>query len=241
MSNQITTKIIQDSTSIANWTIPIQKWAIWQDDIDQHATPDVCFIDANSRRKLSRFAKMALKVAHDCSDDVPQAHFVFASQHGDIVRTTEMLLDLARQEELSPTVFSMSVLNACAGMYSIAKQDHSPSTAISAGPSSFGYGLLEGAFHYLNHPDIPVIYVYVDEVPPSIYGLNTHSPSGAHAIGILIANRSEKTLCCQMSASTQVGTSSIPQSTAFIDGLVHQQSAHWESEGVRWDWAYSES
>jgi len=104
MSNQITTKIIQDSTSIANWTIPIQKWAIWQDDIDQHATPDVSFIDANSRRKLSRFAKMALKVAHDCSDDVPQAHFVFASQHGDIVRTTEMLLDLARQEELSPTI-----------------------------------------------------------------------------------------------------------------------------------------
>lgn len=241
MSDQITTTKMQDSTALAKWIIPIRKWAIWQDGVDEHTTPDVGFIDANSRRKLSRFAKMALKVAHDCSDDVPQAHFVFASQHGDVVRTTKMLFDLARQEELSPTVFSMSVLNACAGMYSIAKRDHSPSIAISAGASSFGYGLLEGAFHHLNHPDTPVIYVYVDETPPALYGVNQHTPTGAHAIGLLIANHAERTVGCQMTAAVTDALSSEAQSIAFMDGLTNHQNMHWEGDGMRWDWTYSES
>jgi len=240
MSDQITTKNTQVSTELAKWTIPIRKWAIWQDGVDQHTTPDVSFIDANSRRKLSRFAKMALKVAHDCSDDVPQAHFVFASQHGDIVRTTGMLFDLARQEELSPTVFSMSVLNACAGMYSIAKRDHSPSIAVSAGASSFGYGLLEGAFHHLNHPDTPVIYVYVDETPPSIYGDTARMLTSAHAIGVLIADHATVNVSCQMTASASDSVTTTAQSVSFMDGLLNHHNAHWEGEGMRWDWTYSE-
>lgn len=221
------------------WCLPISRWSIWKvDDLD-NSSPNVDFIDANARRKLSKFAKMGLKVAHDCALEVAQARFVFASQHGDLKRATDMLFNLAQNEELSPTTFSMSVLNACAGMYSIAKQDKSPSIAISAGESSFGYGLLEAALQHANHPETPVIYVYVDEVPPIICGVNESPLSHSHAIGLLIANDATAQMMCAISDSKQV-LHAETQSESFMHSLLNQTNHAWDDGDKRWDWIYSE-
>lgn len=221
------------------WTLPISRWSIWQmSDLD-NSSPNVDFIDANARRKLSKFAKMGLKVAHDCTDNVPQARFVFASQHGDLKRATDMLFNLALNEELSPTTFSMSVLNACAGMYSIAKQDRSPSIAISAGASSFGYGLLEAALQYANTPETPVIYVYVDEVPPIVCAVNESPLSNSHAVGLLISNDATVQMRCAISDTLHVPHAET-QSESFMHSLLNKKNHAWDDGEKRWGWIYSE-
>ena len=215
------------------------RWSLWQESKHDRGSPDVSFIDANSRRKLSRFAKMALKVTHDCTFDVPKARFVFASQYGDITRTTKMLSDLANKEELSPMAFSMSVLNSCAGVYSIAKQDCSPTTAISAGISSFGYGLLEASLQFKNNPEAPVIYVYVDEAPPSVCEVQRSELLISRAICILISEKPGINISCQISDADN-SSSGLVQSKSFVNCLMDKESCFWEGEGRRWSWNYNE-
>lgn len=48
---------------------------------------------------------------------------VFASRHGELARSADLLKAIARDEDLSPTVFGLSVLNATAGLYAMACQD----------------------------------------------------------------------------------------------------------------------
>lgn len=230
----------QPSTHLsATWRLPISKWSVWHDNALENTSPNVDFIDANARRKLSKFAKMALKVANDCAVGISQARFVFASQHGDLKRATDMLFNLALKEELSPTVFSMSVLNATAGMYSIAKQDHSPSIAVSAGIASFGYGLLEAALQHANNPEIPVIFVYADEAPPAICEVQQSAHCNSHAVGVLISSCASIELSCTLSGNENA-PSSVSQSEAFVHALLNKTNNDWSGDGQRWDWVYSE-
>jgi len=46
---------------------------------------------------------------------------------------------------LSPTLFSLSVHNSVAGLFSIARGDRGAATAMAAGLDSLGLSILEGA------------------------------------------------------------------------------------------------
>ncbi|MEY2840859.1 MAG: hypothetical protein RJB60_3158, partial [Pseudomonadota bacterium] len=48
---------------------------------------------------------------------------VFASRYGDATRSLAMLGDLVNQQALSPSSFALSVHNAVAAIYSIARGD----------------------------------------------------------------------------------------------------------------------
>lgn len=131
-----------------NWLAPIARWAVWDSAAQQNSAPTVAelgFIEPMLRRRLSPLAKMSLKVAHDCTHDLPAVHFIYASRHDELNRTSAMLDELASGESLSPTAFSLSVLNASAGLFSILRHDKTPASAISAATESFGYGLLEAS------------------------------------------------------------------------------------------------
>ena len=71
-----------------SWIAPVNRWSVWQQDEDGKNLPDIAFVDASLRRRLSLFARMALKVAHDCAGDRIGVRIVFASRHGDLGRTT---------------------------------------------------------------------------------------------------------------------------------------------------------
>ena len=107
--------------------------------------PEVNQLPALLRRRLDRLGRMALHTAWPCLEGLDAAAFVFASRHGSLRRTLELLGALAHREPLSPTVFSVSVHNGTAGLYAIARSDHSPATAIGAGRDTLSMGLLEGA------------------------------------------------------------------------------------------------
>lgn len=99
--------------------------------------PALSEMPAMQRRRLERLGRMALQVAWRCQPDYGETTpMVFASRHGDIARTFEMLGGLARGEPLSPTHFGLSTHNAIAAQYSIARTLTGNYLAVSAGPES---------------------------------------------------------------------------------------------------------
>lgn len=217
------------------WSVPVARWSVWQDEDCTKSVPDVSFVDAALRRRLGFLAKMFLKVANDCAHDIPGTRLVYASRHGDLARTTCMLIDLADEQMLSPTAFSMSVPNAAAGIYSILKHDSSPSSVVSAAESSFGFGLLEASLQLAANPDSPVLFIYVDEPAPAIYGIVSGDVVAPHAIGILLTNGAASEINCQMEC-TATATSAISQSHSFLQCLGGGEAAVWHGEGRTWSW-----
>ncbi len=99
--------------------------------------PALAEMPAMQRRRLEKLGRMALQVAWQCQPEAdPRTPMVFASRHGDISRTFDMLGTLARDEPLSPTHFGLSTHNAIAAQYSIARGLTGNYLAVSAGAES---------------------------------------------------------------------------------------------------------
>lgn len=150
--------------------------------------PALDFIEASQRRRLSPLSKMCLQVMHACAESVQGFHIVYASRHGELDRTTDLLLQMAQGEQVSPTGFSLAVLNATAGLYSIARGVVTPISAVSAGAQTFSMGLLEASLQ-AQSAGVPVLYVYADAPVPAIYGAAhavTPDTPVAHALGMVL-------------------------------------------------------
>ncbi|MFJ3045528.1 beta-ketoacyl synthase chain length factor [Herbaspirillum chlorophenolicum] len=96
------------------------------------------------RRRASLAGKFALEAAYAAlpldDDDLP---VVFASRHGECARSVELLQELAAGTPLSPTSFSLSVHNANAGLFSIARHARGNGIAVSAGQSTVEHAVIE--------------------------------------------------------------------------------------------------
>lgn len=199
--------------------------------------PDVSFVDPMLRRRLSPLAKMMLRVAKDCAHEVRDARLVFASRHGELTRTTTMLEQLAVSEELSPTLFSMSVLNASAGLFSILQKNTAAATAISAGRASFGYGLLEACAQLAANPTQPVLFVYADEPAPAVYEVVEPGNNRPQALGLLLESSAKARIACSF-ATVGGPPSDETQSQAFLRCL-EGGAAEWRETGRTWRWERS--
>ena len=222
----------------SDWRIPVARWAVWDASTDEQGVPtarDLAFVDPMLRRRLSLQAKMALWVSHGCMPMQGDVRMVYASRHGELNRSTVMLEALAAGEDVSPTAFSMSVFNASIGLFSILQRNTAASTAISAGASSFGYGLLEACMQLAQDPAWPVLLVYADEPLPVVYGTVQADHQAAHAVGLLLqAGAPTQVSCSQMHGGENF--SSEPQSRAFVRCLETGRS-RWDGEGVCWTWS----
>ena len=227
---------LQTDNDRPSWTAPVIRWVAWDAHPQRHGAPassELGFIDPLLRRRLSPMARISLKVAHDCVHDLGSVRMVYASRHGELGRTTEMLRDLAVGESVSPTAFSMSVLNASAGLFSIARQDRSASTAVSAGEESFGFGLLEACLQLASKPDEPVLLVYADEPVPDVYG--EADADCAHALGLLLGKEATTAISWSYAESGgEAGGES--QSRAFLRCLQHDAAASWRGAHKTWTW-----
>jgi hypothetical protein len=70
---------------------------------------------------------------------------VFASRHGDVARSMDLLGALASDQPLSPTGFGLSVHNAIAALYSIARGHRGNYLALAAGQATVEAACLEAA------------------------------------------------------------------------------------------------
>ncbi len=185
-------------TKCPRWTAPVARWSVWKSGAEhgQESAPDVGFIEPMLRRRLSSLARMSLRVAHDCAHDKPDLRVVYASRHGELARTTTMLDDLAIGETLSPTAFSLSVLNASAGLFSILQRSQAPVTAVSTAAASVGYGLLEACLQLASQPSLPVLLVDADEPVPEVYGPLGDDEGLPHALAVLLEAGAETRIEC---------------------------------------------
>jgi hypothetical protein len=220
------------------WTIPVARWSSWPDAATA-ATLDIAFVEPIIRRRLSSLSKMAIKVAHDCAAEYGEVRVVFASRHGELRRTTDILDDLAADQPVSPTAFSLSVLNAMTGIFGIACDNGAPATAISAGAEALGYALLEAYAQHCADLATPVLVVYADEPADARYGVIRHEVTGG-ALALLIDAGAGAQLECTTSATAGACASgSFPtQSEALLHGLTARTSAAWQGLGRRWQWTF---
>ena len=173
------TETVSDFSSVEQMT------DIVADLLDRATTPQVKDLPMMLRRRLSRFGRMAMRVAVDtqATDDV---RLVFSSRFGDAAQTAGLLEDLSKQQPVSPAVFSMLVHNALAGVFCIHNKNRHPHTAIAAGQESFCAGLLEAGLMLEEDPSTPVLLLYCDEPLPEIYQGHGESTTPSVALALLL-------------------------------------------------------
>lgn len=217
--------------------VPLARWACWPapGDAAAQVTPRADFLEPAMRRRVSALARSALQVAHDCAGHLPSVRIVFASRHGELGRTTQMLLELAEGQELSPMAFSMSVLNAVAGVYSIATQDRAPATAVSAAEGTFGMALLEAGMQWADDPGSPVLLLYADEPASPVYGPVDGDLAGPLALALLLDAQATEGLFIDM-ADRRGTASTAAQPEAFLPCLLGPEATHWTDGRQGWTW-----
>jgi hypothetical protein len=202
------------------------------------------------RRRLSTLSRAALKVAHDCAADRAQVRIVFASRHGELRRTTNILRDINAGLPVSPTSFSLSVLNAMTGIFGITRGDRAAASALSAGAETLGYALLEAHAQYTIDSSKPVLLVYADEPADPAYGPIEEEVHGG-ALAILLDGPAAGYLSCsRKSVAATGGGTKLPDAFSDVYFASQSQAVHhclrehtatrWRNESSEWEWAWHE-
>jgi hypothetical protein len=219
--------------------LPVTEWCVWG--LEQcPPTPDVAFIEPMLRRRLSPLARSALASANRASPDGRPARFVFASRHGELKRNADMLQELAQGQAPSPMNFSLSVLNAVAGLFGIARGDHSASSAVSAGRATVPLALLEGAMQAWLHPDETVLVVCADEPPPALYEDLVDEPDCPYALAVAMnagtATATSWIRCAWSPAGDDAAQSPRSAVAAFAECARRQAMIRWVGPDHAWQW-----
>jgi hypothetical protein len=207
---------------------PVVRWRYWEGLSSQ--LPELKSIDPLLRRRLSPQGRAALSVADDCLAGLHPVRVVYASQHGELARTLGIMESLRPEspDGPSPASFALSVLNSTPGIYSIARRDHSPALALSAGEASCWYGILEAAQIWLEHRT-PVLLIAADAPVPALFRRGQVDPTPVRALAVLIgADGDDHTLTRTSSRSQDVA----PALPALVASL--ETGGHWSREGSSW-------
>lgn len=146
-------------------------WLAWANDpyvITGNGEASVSAMPAMLRRRAGYMGKMALEAAYRCLDGRADVPTVFCSRHGECARSVELLADLVQGQPLSPTSFSLSVHNAAAGLFSIARQDQASHTAVAASHSGVEHAVIE-ACGLLADGAAEVLLVVYDGLLPEVF------------------------------------------------------------------------
>ena len=236
-------------------TFNIEQWRAWAPGLataddwrqwSQHPTPvdnadqapDVSFLPAMQRRRLSRLARMAFSVGWPLADGREQLPLVFVSRHGETPRTFEILSDLAASQPLSPTQFSLSVHNAVIGLWSILRGETSEMTALAAAGDGLEHGVIEAAA-MLAEGAQAVLLVITEEDPPGAYAPWIDDVPFPYALGLLLTPGDQWQLSLS-SVDVQKATprrSEWPHALNLLRALATRQGAlqhPWKSR--LWNW-----
>ncbi|AQH04829.1 hypothetical protein A9R05_31965 (plasmid) [Burkholderia sp. KK1] len=222
-----------------HWTIPVARWSFWP--AAASVAPDIGFIEPMTRRRLSTLSRAALKVAHDCGASIPAVRLVFASRHGELHRTTDILRTIDSGKTVSPTSFSLSVLNTMTGVFGIVRGDRTAASALSAGNETLGFALLEAYAQYATDASTPVLLVYADEPADPAYGpVEDEVEGGALAILLDAAAQTGRLECARIADPVAAGPAFASQIHAVQHCLDARTSAEWRSKTAMWRWCWHE-
>lgn len=201
-----------------------QAWLAGTGSGEDNLQPDVNFLPAMLRRRLDKHGRMALHTAWPCAEGLASVPVVFASRHGDLDRTLELLTALAKGDVLSPTDFSLSVHNSTVGLFSIARGDRSPATAVAAGADTLGMGLLEGA-NMIAAGAEQVLLCYSDDTAPDMFQsyIEDEPARSPFSVSLLLTQAADAPLQCRLTRHD--GEASEAPETALMRFLVGESGS----------------
>jgi len=167
-------------------------WRAWAADpapLPVSGHPEARFLPAMLRRRCSPLTRIVLTAAWGCVEEglLGEVRTVFASRHGSVNESIEMLEKIASGEKLSPAKFSHTVHNAQAGLFCIAAGNRQASSSLAAREDTFACGWLEALTHLEREPPRPVLYVMGDvELAPAFAEL-VDEPEASYAVALLLA------------------------------------------------------
>ncbi|MFA7555562.1 MAG: beta-ketoacyl synthase chain length factor [Spongiibacteraceae bacterium] len=224
-----------------------QGWAEGRDDIaGDDSLPELKFIAPMLRRRFSRLSRMALQVSYDCLQERNDVRTIFCSRHGEIHRTKALLDDLVKQEPISPMGFSLSVHNTASGLYSIASNNHAPSSAIAAGLDTLEMAMVDALGHLQRQPDKPVLVVLADEPLPGFYQPYDSEAAQPYALGLLLGaadtdiegfDTIERLSLAAQPFNGLQPTAALPHGLQFLHFLLNQHAiSQTMGERLQWTW-----
>ncbi|MBB1518134.1 beta-ketoacyl synthase chain length factor [Pseudomonas sp. SR9] len=216
----------------------VDDWQAWQQapfaPADEGQQPDVSFLPAMQRRRLSRLARMLFHVCWPIAETQAPLPLVFVSRHGETPRTLNILADLARNEPLSPTQFSLSVHNAIIGLWSILRADSSEMSALAGEGDGLEQGLLEAA-SLLGDGAPAVLLVVAEETPPALYAPFIDDVPFSYAVALLLTPGTDWQLRLQPGSGPR---STWPHALELVRALCNGQTSlhhHWKNR--QWTWS----
>ena len=199
---------------------------------DDQQQPDVSFLPAMQRRRLSRLARMFFHVAWPLAEEQAPLPVVFASRHGETPRTLAILSELGKNEPLSPTQFSLSVHNAIIGLWSILRADTSEMTAMAAAGDGFENALIE-ASGLLADGAQAVLLVIAEERPPELYRPYINDVPFSYALALRITSGAQWQL--DLRPSQSVTSAQWPSALQLLCALhTDQQRITHHCQGRQW-------
>ena len=216
-------------------------WAGTAGDADRTACLPPADLPMMLRRRASPLGRTALAAAMGLPD-IDRARYILSSRHGELSRTATILRSLAGNDMPSPADFSMSVHHGLVGLLAIATGNRGGHSAVSAGPESFCYGLLEAAACTVEAPEEPAILLHCDERPEGAFAALFEEPEREGPMVAAICLRAEasgegRAVAMRIEAREDAGS----QRNHALDFLrfVAGGAARMESPGRRiaWEWS----
>ncbi|HEU4340789.1 MAG TPA: beta-ketoacyl synthase chain length factor [Candidatus Binatia bacterium] len=219
-----------------------EAWVAWAKGgvvIEGSAEPAVQPMAPLLRRRAGFLGKMALEVAYRCLGAKKDVPTVFSSRHGEVSRSIGLLLDLARDEPLSPTSFGLSVHNAIGGLFSIARADHASNIALAAGKSGIEHAAIE-ACGLLAEGEPAVLLVAYDCPLPQLYSefKDCHEQPYAWACLMEPPGREVVSLTWSVASERSIPAAGLPPGLEFLRFHLRKDRALERiADGRRWFWS----
>ena len=173
-------------------------WEAWAKDpvpLAAEGVPDARFLPAMLRRRCTPLTRIMLRAAYDACPEAQLAEVrtVFASRHGSINESIELIECVARGLPLSPAKFSHTVHNAQAGLFSIAAGNRRASSSLAAQEDTLGHGWLEALAHLEREPGRPLLLVVGDVPLAPTFAPLVKEPVCSYGAAFLLAHGGEGT------------------------------------------------
>ncbi|SDR10850.1 Beta-ketoacyl synthase, N-terminal domain [Pseudoxanthomonas sp. CF385] len=236
--------------------LSVKEWAAWAPGlVDQTAwtawaqapwlpagdgTPALSEVPAMQRRRIERLGRMAIQTAFWCQRaDEGGVPLVFASRHGDVARSMELLEALVAGESPSPTTFGLSVHNAIAALYSILRGERGNYVATAGGKATVETACIEAAA--LLADGAPEVLLVVYDAPlPAVYAGFADEPDAGFAWcwRLVATDTAWPTLRLTWTADgADDAATALPHGLDVLRFLLAGDAAlEWRGDGVHWHW-----
>jgi hypothetical protein len=186
-----------------------------------------------ARRRVERSGRAAFQAAAWCQGEAAGLPLVFASRHGAVCRSVELLTELARGEPLSPAGFALSVHNAVCAQYSIVRGERGNVSAVANGRFTVEAAVVEAVAQLLEAPR--VLLVAYDGAGPPLYARFRDEPDADFAFAWLLEAGGEYALeSCEVAPSPSDALPHALEVLRFALGAEASLTRADELAGWRW-------